>query len=905
MSKNPIPLHTKSMRYGGIRATRGSSLDASVGVPSTGTAEQITYPINTIITTDKIPSNTSKLSILQPLPRAVQPSQAAIEKLIPLAVGPLPIYLIHTSRRLLRATIAVLVVARTRASRLRSPRQVLGHSRHPCHARHAPADLDSSMVLIKWVPTLTMSPTCRSTTPPPKTSFFSRLTAPIRSRSRNLADFHIRLKEPHRHYSAGDHVHGFVILSVVKPIRVTHLTVTLHGYVRAFKSSSAAAQLAPVNPAIISHGGRNGRYHGNGHASLFQDEIVLCGEGRLEASRWEFEFDLQFPDLELPSSIDFERGTIGYFVTATLTRPTAIAPTSSCEARVSLVEKVDVGLIVPPRERKVFLQTMKRRVKKGKSVAAVVSSATKGHPAWVELAEPSSDRESTRATESPNDSTMNLGNPTPAGVDDLPRNPVPADVQSEISGESVPSNQSVAYSVRGADVSGESNAGSKHSGHDEREITATVELLKGGCLPGDLIPVRIRVEHNRYMKSLHGIIVTLYRQGRVDYAPPISSFTGLSEEDAKRLERDEYYPRSKTGLGGLSLSSAGMYRGGLITFKYHIEVIVDLAGKLAGPSSGATQSQPPNRMVSSASVRTAYGIDMNLMTNWNGAIVDTDHIRRQKGVISVSFEVVVGTTDSSRSRGKAAVRPSPLTQAPSQVEPSNEQEAYDYGWQNGENGDADGQEEYNSSGFQLQPRYYSPVTSPQTAHYDFQPHETQVPIYVPPPEVADEGNLTDKERARRAEHRLLPSQPPPQCPEAEAGPSQPSVQDRTPYPAARNSSCSGLGPRPDDEAGEPSAPTLGDLGASSSEHPTSDKQELERQRLLAEASAPPDIPDDYEGGESSAPNLNRTALPRRSHEPSAPILDEDNGHDTGDPYGNMIGASSTMNTLEPLPKYER
>ncbi|KAI0447463.1 hypothetical protein F4803DRAFT_499858 [Xylaria telfairii] len=593
---------------------------------------------------------------------------------------------------------------------------------------------------------------------------------------------------------------------------------------------------------------------------------------------------------------------------------------------------------------------MKRRVKKGKSVAAVVSSATKGHPTWVELAEPLSDRESTRATESPNDSAMNLGNPTPAGVDDLPRNPVPADEQSEISGESIPSNQSASYSVRGADISGESNAGSKHSGHDEREITATVELLKGGCLPGDLIPVRIRVEHNRYMKSLHGIIVTLYRQGRVDYAPPISSFTGLSEEDAKRLERDEYYPRSKTGLGGLSLSSAGscsVFRkdlsqavapliidpstltanittavrvpedafpsirnvpGGLITFKYHIEVIVDLAGKLAGPSSGATPSQPPNWMVSSASVRGTYGIDMNLMTNWNGAIVDTDHIRRQKGVISVSFEVVVGTTDSSRSRGKAAVRPSPLAQAPSQVEPSNEQEVYDYGWQNGDNGDADDQEEYNSNGFQLQPRYYSPVTSPQTAHYDFQPHETQVPIYVPPPEVTDEGNLTDKERARRAEHRLLPSQPSPRSPDAGAGPSQPSVQDQIAYPAAHNSPCSGLGSRPGvygEEAGEPSAPTLGDLGASSSEHPTSDKQELERQRLLAEASAPPDIPDDYDGGESSAPNLNRTALPRRSHEPSAPILDEDNSHDTGDHYGSMIGASSTMSTLEPLPKYER
>ncbi|KAI0185413.1 arrestin [Xylaria flabelliformis] len=787
--------------------------------------------------------------------------------------------------------------------------------------------------------------------PPPKSSFFSRLTAPIRSRSRNLADFHIRLKEPHRQYSAGDHVHGFVILSVVKPIRVTHLTVTLHGYVRAFKNASAAAQLASVNPAVISHGGRNGRYHGNGHASLFQDEIVLCGEGRLEASRWEFEFDLQFPDLELPSSIDFERGTIGYFVTATLTRPTAIAPTSSCEARVSLVEKVDVGLVGPPRERKVFLQTMKRRAKKGKAVAAVVTSAAKGHPPWAELAEPLSDRESTRATESPNDSAMNLSNPTPAGVEDIPHNTVSAEVQSEISGESVPSNHSASYSVRGADVSGESNAGSKHSGHDEREITATVELLKGGCLPGDLVPVKIRVEHNRYMKSLHGIIVTLYRQGRVDYAPPISSFTGLSEEDAKKLERDEYYPRSKTGLGGLSLSSAGscsVFRkdlsqavaplivdpstltanittavrvpedafpsirnvpGGLITFKYHVEVIVDLGGKLVGPSSGATPSQQPNRIASSASVRGTYGIDMNLMTNWNGAIVDTDHIRRQKGVISVSFEVVVGTTDSSRSRGKAAIRPSPLVQAPSQVEPSNEQGVYDYDWQNAENGDVDGQEEYDSNGFhQPQSQYYSPVTSPQTAHYDFQPHETQVPIYVPPPEVTDEDNLTDKERARRAEHRLLPSQPSSQNPEAVAGPSQPLAPNQTPYLAAYNPSPSGSRPVPTvngEEGDGPSAPALEDLGASSSRHHTTDKQELERQRLLTEASAPPDIPDDYDGEEFPAPNPNRTALPRRSHEPSAPILDEDNGHNTADHYDSMIGTSNSMNTSEPLPRYER
>ncbi|KAI0817190.1 hypothetical protein GGR55DRAFT_673031 [Xylaria sp. FL0064] len=787
--------------------------------------------------------------------------------------------------------------------------------------------------------------------PPPKSSFFSRLAAPLRSRSRNLADFHIRLKEPHRQYSAGDHVQGSVVLSVVKPIRVTHLTVTLHGYVRAFKSASAAAQVATVNPAVISHGGRSGRYHGNGHASLFQDEIVLCGEGRLTASRWEFEFDLQFPDLELPSSIDFERGTIAYFVTATLTRPTTITPTSSCEARVSLVEKVDVGLVAPPRERRVFLQTMRRRPKKGK--ALISAATTKCHPTVTEMAEPSSDRDS-RATESPNDSALNLGNTTTANLEaeNSPQNPVgSADVQSEISGESLASNNSASYSVRAADASGESTTGSKHSGNDDREITATVELLKGGCLPGDLIPVRIRVEHNRYMKSLHGIIVTLYRQGRVDCAPPASSFTGLSKEDAKKLERDEYYPKSKTGLGGLSLSSAGscsVFRkdlsqtvapliidpatltanittavrvpedafpsirnvpGGLITFKYHIEVIVDLGGKLAGPSGSASQSQHPNRMVSSASVRGTYGIDLNLLANWNGTIVDTDHLRREKGVISVSFELVVGTTDSSRSRGKAVARPSPTVRAPDQGEPLSEEEPYDYGWQNNYNGDTEYQDDYNPSSFQgPQPRYY-PVTSPQTAHYDFQSHETQAPIYVPPPEPTDESGLTDKERARRAEQRLLPSQPPTQPLETVAGPSQPSASDQTPRLEARTSPPVNLGLEHGLDSvveGEPSAPTLGELGATSSQHHTDDKQELERQRLLAEASAPPDVPEDFDGVGPSAPtpHQNRTSPPW-SHEPSAPTLDEDDGGESRSNYHAAAERSNAAGPSEPLPRYER
>lgn len=136
----------------------------------------------------------------------------------------------------------------------------------------------------------------------PSRSFFSRFSLPIRgSRARHIADFHIQPKEPHRQYNAGDHVHGAVNLTVLKPIRLTHLTVTLHGYVRVSKGP-AIAERELTTPVL--NGRPDAQYHGNGYASLFQDEVVLAGEGKLDAAKYQFEFDLQLPKTALPSSID-------------------------------------------------------------------------------------------------------------------------------------------------------------------------------------------------------------------------------------------------------------------------------------------------------------------------------------------------------------------------------------------------------------------------------------------------------------------------------------------------------------------------------------------------------------------------------------------------------------------------
>ena len=99
---------------------------------------------------------------------------------------------------------------------------------------------------------------------------------------------------------------GAVVLTVIKPVRVTHLVVRLHGHVRVFNTANAPGE--GISPDSGSPGAGRARKGNeqvrNGYASLFEDEVTLCGEGRLDVGRYEFNFELDFPLTGLPSSID-------------------------------------------------------------------------------------------------------------------------------------------------------------------------------------------------------------------------------------------------------------------------------------------------------------------------------------------------------------------------------------------------------------------------------------------------------------------------------------------------------------------------------------------------------------------------------------------------------------------------
>ena len=641
-------------------------------------------------------------------------------------------------------------------------------------------------------------------------------------------------------------------------------------------------------------------------------------------------------------------------ITSTITRPTSIAAISSCDQKISLVETVDIGPMNPPRPRTISLEPISRRTRRRKAAKTKEYSP-------IESKDTESGSEVTRPPGSPpfNESTSQCGS---VDHNTNPRSPTQSDVHSITSAAtSAESSTSGSTSFRlgpvpsSAKSARDSQHGSKTS-LPNKTITATIELLKSGCLAGDNLPLKIIIKHTKAIKSMHGIIITLYRQGRIDSAPPLSLFADLKGKAAEKMKHEEYYPKSKTGLGGLSLTSAGsssLFRkdlaqtfapllvdpttltavvtasvrvpedvfptiqgvpGEMITFKYHVEVVVDLGGKLAGqqrhlPRVGAV-TLPSNYGSSGTSMNA------NMLAAWGGSIVDTDHIRREKSVVACLFEVVVGSTDSAGRRGRGNSRakrqmngwPEEGSTTPlSSHHPIYEEPAMPA------NGNGEGQQHYELNGEGQHPGYYDN----EAYHYDdydwygeeYPPNHAQIP--VPPPDFQGEQGLTDKERVRRAEERLLPSQPPQDTQGTSSsrtiippsGPSAPNEHDEEDLYGAEDATPQAISnnyPMPievavSSESQAPSAPALEDLSPAATSNPTEDKQELERQRLLAEASAPSELihDEDNNAGEGSS---------SAQHEPSAPILHEE--EDYGGHYAHASMAEPRSQG-ETLPRYER
>ncbi|OQO09086.1 hypothetical protein B0A48_05977 [Cryoendolithus antarcticus] len=775
----------------------------------------------------------------------------------------------------------------------------------------------------------------------PGRRILNRITSPFSNKARAIAEFTIEPKHPHKQYLPGDLVEGSVCLRVGRPVRVTHIVVALRGYAQVYKNPGSPGEAHHGNTASTgtTGGKKSGEYFGNGFATLFEDEIVLCGDGRLAEGTYQFDYELEFPDSDLPSSIDFERGTISYMVHATMTRPTTISPTLSCERKIYFMERIDISPLYPPKPRTITLEAISRR-----------SRAKHQAKKLVDQADPR-----TRKTDSGSQS-----DPLPDGQSLAPSTrPESASARSpSLSDISLDSESSGFRRVSQAESNPASPTASSHHQATQsktslgsgKTITAEIESCVGGCLRGDSIPVKVTINHTKHIKSMNGIIVTLYRLARVDMHPVIP--LGPTEKGGKPKYED-YYPRSMTGLGGLSLSGAGSSHtfrkdlaqtvqpllvnpgtltsettvkvrvpddafptistvpGAMIGFKYYVEVIVDIQGKLSTLGSAIANLGG----LTSATMTGAdeYDGERNGLAPFGSNLLDTTPIRRDKSVISCSFEVVIGTQDSERRKGKRKVdalstvndteissdtiKPPDALRTPTTREQSDigdvtpqpywhDHQPHDWG-----NGGQQGVYDY---------AYY------QEGAYDEVPE-------VPMPHVPDESQISEKERLCLAEQRLLPSQPPgmddsqagagaldegtaPYLPAAmnghgydypsptEAGSSTNRIHGVAAGPSSPHGDASAADPAPAYIAPPPNIlpPPVGD-----------DKQELQRRQLEAEASAPPA----GAGGvasESSHVHEAGTSIAQPVHE----VVDLPTNEHVLDSHADVDGHID-------LPKYER
>ena len=363
-------------------------------------------------------------------------------------------------------------------------------------------------------------------------------------------------------------------------------------------------------------------------------------------------------------------------------------------------------------------------------------------------------------------------------------------------------------------------------------ITASFELLRAGALPGATVPFKVNIQHTKSIQSPNGVIATLYRQARVDMHPNLPVTSTNPAQRAKKF--DDYYPRSRSGLGGLSLSAAGSSQvwrkdltqsvsplyidpqstatevrssiripeeafptmsiapGDMIAFKYFIEVVVDVHGKFPSRHTGL-----------STETSSVHSAPSNLPQPYSDDTARTSEFSTfyypppGKGAVKLSCEVVVGTHDESKGKGKERRQKTPAPtvggteeyplrssgenteladQERSDDRVSNMQDRYDY---------YDYDHGYDQR-FYISQHYDHFMNNSVSYDRNGVPASNQRyhPPPPPPPDIPEEPELSEKERLRRAEESLLPSRPPgvgQPAPDSQATPSAPFLPGEVYY----------------------------------------------------------------------------------------------------------------------------
>lgn len=167
------------------------------------------------------------------------------------------------------------------------------------------------------------------------------------------------------------------------------------------------------------------------------------------------------------------------------------------------------------------------------------------------------------------------------------------------------------------------------------KVQAYVELVRAGYLKGDTIALNIQVHHVKPIKNMKGTIATLYRLSRFDSneLAPQSFRKDLSQSVSPLLVDPKSLVYRISPRLRIPADAFPTIKGaGPVSFRYFVEVVLDLNGRTTVWQSGA----------GSPSDDGCY----NFSTETGGVAMETDSLKREKGSHCVVFEVIIGTKDT-------------------------------------------------------------------------------------------------------------------------------------------------------------------------------------------------------------------------------------------------------------------
>lgn len=571
------------------------------------------------------------------------------------------------------------------------------------------------------------------------------LSSPFRIDFNSVSDFYIVLDNPHNSWLPGDEISGQIILISKKNLANIIITLSLVGFVKI--NASSHSKLRPVRHNLFNHTIKIYGDNSNPSTPTNTNNDQEFSNGLFKGEH-RFPFIVKLPNKRIFTSIDFGKGSITYLLRASMGDihsinnshesasnshtngasafgDSSVNNTSSgffsktknlkllnnsnytTEKLINLINPIDINTLPNPKPKRLIIKDPRynhRKLSRTQSSNSTINTFN----TYSTFSSNNSDSNDTHSqhegTNTQNHSDSQIPGSQSHETETIPNQTTEEQSQSQshafenaqgrplaTNSESTPNTPS---NVDDDMISNQkenyfhNNANSNVSYDCKPEtIKVSLSIPKKGYLRGELIPIKLNINHLRKVQDVNGIIVTFVRVCRLDNGPE-GLFDSFRKDLAQSVIPLYVDPNTFTSEINTSIripadSFPTISGCPLVSFQYFVEVLVNLSGKTVvlddnlpkssvgsdnghqspiidfpnsnGGNMNNSNTNAANSELDSSGKNISDSLnDFKLQFNYLSSVTDfnqkerstfinTDKYKRMKKFLQLTSEIVIGT----------------------------------------------------------------------------------------------------------------------------------------------------------------------------------------------------------------------------------------------------------------------